>query len=188
MPHFRQEGKGELWATGRGIRWQVPHGQRSMLAGVAGFAGMGKGPRSRRSGLQDGRSADAEAATPFPAEPRAGPEYARRPPTTADGTAWLYRRSRRAYTRPPSQSASAGGLVCERDLPREGYQAKVPAHIPQKGLITPGSCLSAVRWEKIPVIQLLGPISTGVDRRYAPAEATVVIGKRAFALLRRLDI
>ena len=77
---------------------------------------------SSRSGLQDGRSADAEAATPFPAEPRAGPGDARRPPTTAACTAWLYRRRRRAYTRPPSQEASAGVLVCERDLPMEGYQ------------------------------------------------------------------
>ena len=102
-----------------------------------------------------------------PAEPRAGPGYARRPPTTADCTAWLYRRRRRAYTRPPSQSASAGVLVCERDLPMEGYQENVPAHIPQKGLIKPGSCLSAVRWEKIPVIPLFGFFSSETDVAFA---------------------
>ena len=97
---------------------------------------------------EDGRSADAEAATPFPAEPRAGPGYARGPPTTAACTAGLYRRRRSAYTRPPSQEASAGVLVCERNLPLEVYQDKVPAHIPQKGLIKPRSCLEAVRWKK----------------------------------------
>ena len=165
MPHFRQEGKGGLWGVGNGMREasappaegpavSVPP-RPARTSGDSGVCGKGTGPRSRRSGREDGRSADAAAAPPFPAEPRAGPGDARRPPTSADGTAWLYRRRRRAYTRPPSQEASAGVLVCERDFSMEGYQAKVPAHIPQKGLIKPGSCLSAVRWEKMGLQALL---------------------------------
>ena len=103
------KGRGGLWGVGNGMREAVCHrphraGRLHVVpvthahSGDSGVCGQGKGPRSRRSGLQDGRRADAEAATPFPAEPRAGPGYARLPPTTADGTAWLYRRRRRAYT------------------------------------------------------------------------------------------
>ena len=76
--------------------------------------------------------------------------------TDPDGTARLYRRRRRDYTRPPSQSARASVRVCERDLPMEVYQENVPAHIPQKGVSKPRSGLEAVRWEQIPVIPLFG--------------------------------
>ena len=157
MPHFRQEGKGGLCATGRGIRWLSR--DTCSQRGFAGFAGMGRARVAVGVACKTGGVRTRRPPHPFPPNPAKQPRWAWVCAATAHDSG-LHRLAVQAetsaYTRPPSQEASAGVLVCERDLPLEVYQENVPAHIPQKGLIKPRSCLEAVRWENIPVIQLLG--------------------------------